>query len=82
VAPRRAWLECEAAGRGGGLGLERYSPVAWHTARLIPSDRQKMTASLAWWPTIPPQPFFKIIATALRPDYGRISSIEPHEFGG
>jgi hypothetical protein len=41
-----------------------------------------MTASLAWWPTIPPQPFFKIIATALRPDYGRISSIEPHEFGG
>jgi acetamidase/formamidase len=41
-----------------------------------------MTAKLAWGPTIPLQPFFGILATAPRPEYGRISSIEPREFGG
>jgi acetamidase/formamidase len=41
-----------------------------------------MTATLPWGPTIPLQPFFGILATAPRPEYGRISSIEPREFGG
>ncbi len=50
--------------------------------RLIPMDRNKMTAKLAWGPTIPLQPFFGILATAPRPEYGRISSVEPREFGG
>ena len=50
--------------------------------RVIPMDRQKMTVKLAWGPTIPLQPFFGILATAPRPEYGRISSIEPREFGG
>jgi acetamidase/formamidase len=48
----------------------------------IPIDRQKMTTKLAWGPTIALRPFFGILATAPRPEYGRISSIEPREFGG
>ena len=50
--------------------------------RVIPLDRNKMTAKLAWGPTIPLQPFFGILATAPRPEYGRLSSVEPREFGG
>jgi len=51
-------------------------------ARVIPIDRHAMTAKLAWGPTIPLRPFFGILATAPKPEYGRISSVEPREFGG
>jgi acetamidase/formamidase len=51
-------------------------------ARVIPIDRQAMTAKLPWGPTIPLQPFFGIMATAPRPEYGRLSTVEPREFGG
>jgi acetamidase/formamidase len=50
--------------------------------RVIRIDRQAMTASLDWGPTIPLQPFFGILATAPRPAYGRVSSVEPREYGG
>lgn len=50
--------------------------------RVIPLDRKAMTARLAWGPTIPLQPFFGIMATAPRPEYGRVSSVEPREYGG
>jgi acetamidase/formamidase len=49
---------------------------------ITPIDRKAMTAKLAWGPTIPLRPFFGILATAPRPEYGRISSVEPREFGG
>ena len=48
----------------------------------IPLDRQKMTATLPWGPTIPLRPFFGIMAVAPRPEYGAVSSVEPREFGG
>ncbi|MDX1376833.1 MAG: acetamidase/formamidase family protein, partial [Burkholderiales bacterium] len=51
-------------------------------ARVIPIDRKNMTAKLPWGPTIPLSPFFGILATAPRPEYGRISTVEPREFGG
>jgi len=51
-------------------------------ARVIPIDRRALTAKLAWGPTIPLRPFFGILATAPRPEYGRISTVEPREFGG
>jgi acetamidase/formamidase len=51
-------------------------------SRVIPIDREAMTTKLAWGPSIPLKPFFGILATAPRPEYGRISSIEPREFGG
>ncbi len=51
-------------------------------SRVIPIDRKAMTAKLSWGPTIPLQPFFGILATAPRPEYGRLSSVEPREFGG
>ncbi len=51
-------------------------------SRVIPIDRKRMTAKLAWGPTLPLSPFFGILATAPRPEYGRISSVEPREFGG
>jgi len=50
--------------------------------RLIPIDREAMTAQLPWGPTIALRPFFGILATAPRPEYGTVSSIEPREFGG
>lgn len=50
--------------------------------RVIPIDRAAMTAKLPWGPTIPLQPFFGILATAPRPEYGRVSSVEPREYGG
>ncbi|MBI4610541.1 MAG: acetamidase/formamidase family protein, partial [Candidatus Rokubacteria bacterium] len=50
--------------------------------RLIPIDRKAMTAQLPWGPTIALRPFFGILATAPRPEYGTVSSIEPREFGG
>ena len=49
---------------------------------ITPIDRKAMSAKLAWGPTIPLRPFFGILATAPRPEYGRISSVEPREFGG
>ena len=51
-------------------------------ARVIPIDRERMTAKLSWGPMVPLQPFFGILATAPRPEYGRISTVEPREFGG
>lgn len=51
-------------------------------ARVIPIDRNAMTAKLGWGPTVPLKPFFGILATAPRLEYGRISSVEPREFGG
>ena len=50
--------------------------------RIVPIDRTTMTATLPWGPTLPLRPFFGILATAPRPEYGTISSIEPREFGG
>jgi acetamidase/formamidase len=49
---------------------------------VIPLDRKKMTATLPWGPVIPLRPFFGIMATAPRPEYGLCSSVEPREFGG
>jgi acetamidase/formamidase len=50
--------------------------------RIIPIDRKAKTATLPWGPTLPLRPFFGILATAPRREYGTISSIEPREFGG
>jgi acetamidase/formamidase len=50
--------------------------------RIIPIDRKAMTATLPWGPTLPLRPFFGILATAPRPEYGTVSSVEPREFGG
>ena len=50
--------------------------------RTLPLDRNAMTTKLPWGPTVPLQPFFGILATAPRPEYGAISSVEPREFGG
>ncbi|MGD9941900.1 MAG: acetamidase/formamidase family protein [Burkholderiaceae bacterium] len=50
--------------------------------RVIEIDRAAMQARLDWGPVVPLQPFFGIIATAPRPEYGRVSSVEPREYGG
>ena len=50
--------------------------------RTIPIDRAAMCARLPWGPSVPLSPFFGILATSPRPEYGRISSVEPREFGG
>ena len=50
--------------------------------RTIPIDRKAMLGRLPWGPALPLAPFFGILGTAPRPEYGRVSSIEPREFGG
>lgn len=50
--------------------------------RTIPIDRAAMRAKLPWGPSVPLSPFFGILATSPRPEYGRLSSVEPREFGG
>ena len=52
------------------------------SSRDHPHRPQEHDGKLAWGPTMPLQPFFGILATAPRPEYGRISSVEPREFGG
>src|SRR3954465_9100342 len=50
--------------------------------RTLPIDRKAMLGRLPWGPAVPLRPFFGILGTAPRPEYGRVSSIEPREFGG
>ncbi len=48
----------------------------------IPIDRTNRTCTLPWGPTIPLRPFFGIMAVAPLAAYGRVSSVEPREYGG
>ena len=50
--------------------------------RIIPIDRQAGVARLPWGIDVPLQPFFGIVGVAPPPGYGRVSSIEPREYGG
>jgi acetamidase/formamidase len=50
--------------------------------RIIPIDRQRRVSRLPWGPEIPLRPFFGIIGVAPPPAYGRVSSVEPREYGG
>jgi acetamidase/formamidase len=50
--------------------------------RIIPIDRQAGVARLPWGVDVPLQPFFGIVGVAPPPGYGRVSSIEPREYGG
>ncbi len=48
----------------------------------IPLDRVARTARLPWGQTLPLDPFFGNFGVAPPPNYGRITSIIPREFGG
>lgn len=50
--------------------------------RVLPIDRGAMLARLPWGVDVPLRPFFGIIGVAPPPAYGRVSSIEPREYGG
>lgn len=50
--------------------------------RIIPIDRQAGMARLPWGVSVPVRPFFGIVGVAPPPGYGRVSSIEPREYGG
>lgn len=50
--------------------------------RIIPIDRPSRTAHLPWGVSVPLRPFFGIIGVAPPAHYGRVSSIEPREYGG
>ena len=50
--------------------------------RVISIDRAAAVARLPWGVDVPLQPFFGIIGVAPPPKYGRVSSIEPREYGG
>lgn len=50
--------------------------------RVITIDRQAQIARLAWGADIPLRPFFGVMGVAPPPSYGRVSSIEPREYGG
>ncbi len=48
----------------------------------IPIDRERGTCTLPWGVTIPLRPFFGVMAVAPKAAYGRVSSVEPREYGG
>jgi acetamidase/formamidase len=50
--------------------------------RIIPIDRQAKVARLPWGIDVPLRPFFCILGVAPPPNYGRVSSVEPREYGG
>lgn len=50
--------------------------------RIIPIQRNDNTALMPWGAKLPLAPFFGVIATAPPPNYGRVSSVVPREFGG
>lgn len=50
--------------------------------RVIPIDRQAQVARLPWGADVPLRPFFGIMGVAPPSSYGRVSSIEPREYGG
>ena len=50
--------------------------------RVIPIDREANVARLPWGVDVPLRPFFGIIGVAPPPAYGRVSSVEPREYGG
>jgi acetamidase/formamidase len=48
----------------------------------IPISRNAMTAACPWGSTVPLRPFFGVMGVAPPPQYGRVSTIEPREYGG
>lgn len=48
----------------------------------IPINRNARTATCPWGSVVPLRPFFGVMGVAPRPSYGRISTIEPREYGG
>jgi acetamidase/formamidase len=48
----------------------------------IPISRNAMTAACPWGSTVPLRPFFGVMGVAPPPHYGRVSTIEPREYGG
>lgn len=50
--------------------------------RIIALDRKAHVAKLPWGVDLPLQPFFGIIGVAPPANYGRVSTVEPREYGG
>lgn len=50
--------------------------------RIIPIQRNDNTATMPWGGKLPLSPFFGVIAAAPPPNYGKVSSVVPREFGG
>lgn len=48
----------------------------------IPINRNAMTATCPWGSVVPLRPFFGVMGVSPRPSYGRVSTIEPREYGG
>jgi acetamidase/formamidase len=48
----------------------------------IPIHRNAMTATCPWGSVVPLRPFFGVMGVSPRPSYGRVSTIEPREYGG
>lgn len=48
----------------------------------IPINRNAMTATCPWGSVVPLRPFFGVMGVAPRSSYGRVSTIEPREYGG
>lgn len=48
----------------------------------IPISRNAMTATCPWGSTVPLRPFFGVMGVAPPANYGRVSTIEPREYGG
>ena len=49
---------------------------------IIPIDRAKRTCKLPWGTELPLAPFFGVIGVAPKPEYGRLSTVQPREHAG
>jgi acetamidase/formamidase len=45
-------------------------------------DAETQTGHCPWGDRVPLRPFFGVMAVAPSPDYGRVSSVQPREYGG
>ncbi len=78
IVPRQNWGYTRIRPLAGTLPEEFPLRRIWHSR----IDRQRGRASLPWGQEIALAPFFGVMGVAPRPVYGRVSSIEPREFGG
>jgi len=64
--------------------LKGALPARFPSRRIlhIPIDRAARTATCPWGTVLPLAPFFGIVAVAPPKAWGRVSTVEPREFGG
>jgi acetamidase/formamidase len=78
VALRQDWGWTVIAPLKGTLPEDFPMRRIWH----LPIDRTRMVTEMPWGMEVPLKPFCGVMGVAPPPVYGRVSTIEPREYGG